>query len=284
MISNHSNGTEIDHKEDVQQSADSTHSEAKEQSESESKPTTKSKSKSKRNKKRQTLYHEDATRIFKKLNDGKRFKNGLSLSKTCSVLNVAWELPLENGRLLPSKVARHFKATLPSKKAKRDSNIKPSIAKSIATRTTALQSVSDHSDDERQSVATKPSKPQRRWTERNLKTGFHPISAKPMGYTPTTTSTASSTGTKTEIDHKPKQSMISSLEELLSSDPLRANPDDEDADFGFVSRAKTDADIDVEGHDEEHATECDIEKIAAKRKKKKKKRKGVKEQAKKTQK
>merc|ERR1712083_929461 len=71
----------------------------------------------KKKKKQQILYAEDATKLFKKINDGKRFKNGIKLDKACNIFSVAWELPEENGRILPSKIARHFKQVLPSKKA-----------------------------------------------------------------------------------------------------------------------------------------------------------------------
>jgi len=107
------------------------------------------KKKKKKKKQQQILYAEDATKLFKKINDGKRFKNGISLNKACNIFYVAWELPEENGRILPSKVVRHFKQVLPSKKSikkkqvkvkkveKRTSdttkNIKPSLIKIIKT-------------------------------------------------------------------------------------------------------------------------------------------------------
>merc|ERR1711951_315240 len=146
-----------------------------------------------------------------------------SLSKTCSVLNVAWELPLENGRLLPSKVARHFKSALPSKKVRNDSNIKPSIAKSMASR----NAVGGH----RQSARNINVSVHRSMTQRVLgmasKRSFNPMLRQ---------------------NHEPRMSVVSGLEQMLSADALRSNPDDEHIGSAFVDGAK--CDIDIVPHDD----------------------------------
>merc|ERR1719204_2831465 len=91
-----------------QKETTSTAEPTKEKSQSQSPKKAKS-PKKKKLAKTKVLYAEDATKIFKKLSEGKRYKKGVDLSRTCKIFSVAWELPEEKGRILPSKVARHFK-------------------------------------------------------------------------------------------------------------------------------------------------------------------------------
>ena len=68
-------------------------------------------------KKEATLYHEDAVKLYKGLtNSSKRYEKGIALTKACHIFSIAWELDEDKGRILPSKIVRHFKQVLPSKK------------------------------------------------------------------------------------------------------------------------------------------------------------------------
>ena len=72
--------------------------------------------KKRRKKKPQKLYAEDAAKLFKKINEGKRFENGIPLSKGCAIYNSIWQLQSRRSDVLPSRIFKHFKQTLPSKK------------------------------------------------------------------------------------------------------------------------------------------------------------------------
>lgn len=78
----------------------------------------------------------------------KRFNKGVSLSTSCSIFKTAWELPENNGLILPSRVQRHFKAVLPKKpktkkkkspfKSKSSAPLRNTIAFTPSTGTSSL--------------------------------------------------------------------------------------------------------------------------------------------------
>ena len=205
----------------------------------------------KKKKKKQILYSEDATKLFKKINDGKRLKNGITLSKACNIFSVAWELPEENGRILPSKVARHFKQVLPSKKtakkakAKKDKNIKPSVAKARTHRDNPTMTVTV---EEEENVEEKNGqhindmiKPQS--MRGNVKPAWmglysqstHTLAAN-LSHQPSRSSaripvsakalTAANTSSLTAGFFEPKKSIVTTLENLLEADVHRSNSND----------------------------------------------------------
>ncbi|ETO22784.1 hypothetical protein RFI_14409, partial [Reticulomyxa filosa] len=81
------------------------------------------------------LHYEEAANIFNTFGKNGRIKNGIALSRACLVYKTAWELPEEKGRVLPSRVIRHFKHCLPSSKSsvvtKNSKTMQPSPKASI---------------------------------------------------------------------------------------------------------------------------------------------------------
>merc|ERR1712013_112679 len=209
---------------------------------------------------KKVLFSEDATKIFKMLSEGKRYKKGIALSRTCHIFSVAWELPEEKGRILPSKVARHFKQVLPSKKQKQkakvkkaeNGNIKPSIAKSSTMRSAMAQHT-------QRSTVTLNSKALH---------GALGLNGNGNGRVPLNASK------RTAKDaHLPKKSIIGSLEDMLSADVHRSNAEDEsEMDSVYAAKVKhekarsltdlevnvaDEADGDGEGNEEEEVSEVD---------------------------
>merc|ERR1712228_354654 len=79
------------------------------------------KKKSKKTKKNTILYQQTAIKYFDGFTKNKRFNKGINLSTGCAIFKTAWELPENNGLILPSRIIRHFKQVLP-KKPKKDKN------------------------------------------------------------------------------------------------------------------------------------------------------------------
>ena len=74
------------------------------------------KKKVKKKKKKVTpLYQGTAVKYYDGFMKNKRFNKGLKLSTACGIFKTAWELPENNGLILPSRVIRHFKQVLPKK-------------------------------------------------------------------------------------------------------------------------------------------------------------------------
>ena len=242
------------------------------------------KKKKKTKKKQAILYAEDATKLFKKINDGKRFKNGISLSKACNIFSVAWELPEENGRILPSKVVRHFKQVLPSKKAikkkkvgkeeKRTSdttkNIKPSLIKIIKT---------DH--DVEESVLIKP-----QTMRGHVNVGAYLFSSsnqqgarRTINMIPNNAMTAGK-----ENLTKKKKNPMSDLERMIASNKIKNN-DDHDYDDGnkVIKRRKAESMYHLElngfhfahNDDKDQIVENEVEQIIEEKKKLKQKEQNV---------
>ena len=76
---------------------------------------TKPKKKKKKKKKNTPLYQETAVKYYDGFMKNKRFNKGINLSTGCGIFKTAWELPENNGLILPSRVIRHFKQVLPKK-------------------------------------------------------------------------------------------------------------------------------------------------------------------------
>ena len=99
------------------------------------------KKKSKKAKKKNTiLYQQTAIKYFDGFTKNKRFEKGISLSTGCAIFKTAWELPENNGLILPSRIIRHFKQVLP-KKPKKEKNKKKSKKSTAATAITSTNSM-----------------------------------------------------------------------------------------------------------------------------------------------
>eukprot|EP01083_Nonionella_stella_P180634 644608_1 len=207
------------------------------------------KKKKKKKKKNPVLYAEVATKLYKKINDGKRFKKGITLKKACHIFSVAWELPEDNGRILPSKVARHFKQVLPSKKTAQKvakaANIKPSVAKrnsGIHKPQTMRGHVKQHNW-----LGKKQNSLRRSMGELSVKKDIETLSPKGM---------------------KPKVSMISHLEDLMVLDPNRTRDEEHGNKKRVRAGTMTDIDLDIDIEDHEHAVvENEIEQLIEEKKK-----------------
>merc|ERR1712154_47393 len=76
------------------------------------------KKKSKKKKTANILYQETAIKYYDGFTKNNRFNKGINLSTGCAVFKTVWELPENNGLILPSRVIRHFKQILPKKPKK----------------------------------------------------------------------------------------------------------------------------------------------------------------------
>ena len=231
----------------------------------------------KKKKKLQILYAEDATKLFKKFNDGKRLKNGITLTKACNIFSVAWELPEENGRILPSKVARHFKQVLPKKpkkpkgggknkhiKAAASVNIKPSmVTKARTHRDNPTGPLSITNPEEEQKNNNNNKELQKPQTMRGHAApqwlGLYSQSAHQLQTLPRASAARVQVSTNALTVGQirgPKKSIISDLENLISSDPNRSNANDEEKNEIKRERAGSMTDLHAMlGNDEEHEDE-----------------------------
>ena len=259
--------------------------------ESDKTTTTKPKRNSKKGKKKkkvqQILYAEDATKLFKKINDGKRLKNGITLSKACNIFSVAWELPEENGRILPSKVARHFKQVLPSKKTAKKtntrkrgvSNIKPSVAKARTHRDNPIATMRDAKEEKGSEygpslgdITIKPrtmrGDAKSSWTGLHSQTP-HTLHALPRASARVAVSPhalrAANNFLPVHPNMEPKRSIVTTLEKLIEADANRSNPNDNEKSRIIRDRAGTMTDLQnmlEDLHDDDHdqvvETEIDV--------------------------
>merc|ERR1712228_732629 len=92
-------------------------------------------------KKAKTLYAEDAAKLCKKINDGKRFNQGIPLSKGCAIYSSIWQLQSRRSEVFPSKIFKHFKQTLPSKK---EAKIKKSQSQIIKSHNIKAFGINNH--------------------------------------------------------------------------------------------------------------------------------------------
>merc|ERR1711971_331565 len=151
-----------------------------------------------------------------------------------------WELPEENGRILPSKVARHFKQVLPSKKTqkknkgKNNNNIKPSLAKSRTHR----DFVTVTNDDKPQSMRgdTKP------WSLGKFTQNTYHLSTRSQRVE----ISSKVLGIANIAKMEPKKSIISDLENLISADPNRSNNNNDEKNESKRERAVSMTDLDLD--------------------------------------